>query len=389
VSYQTAWLKANHPVEFMAAAMNCDIHLTDKLAAYKQEVDRLGIEIKPPCVNRSGASFTVRRGKIVYALGALKGVGIEAMRLIEAGRGETPFADLFDLGRRVDLRRIGRRPLEMLARAGAFDALDRNRRRVLAGLETLVGYSAAIHDERASAQVSLFGEGASALALPRLPSVEDFPPHERLAQEQLAVGFYLSGHPLDDYAGALRRERIMTRADLLAAARAGAAVGRVAGTVASRDERKSARGNRFAYVRLSDPTGIYEVVVFGEVLETAREYLEPGRNVVLGIEATLEEEEVKLRARSVEPIEAALRNAARVGLRVYLTEPEAAEVLAGRLATARREVRGGGSGPVSLVLLDPGLPGEVECTLPEQYPITPAVIGAIKHIPGVLHLEEA
>jgi DNA polymerase III subunit alpha len=388
VSYQTAWLKANHPVEFMAAAMNCDIHLTDKLAGYKQEVDRLGIAIKPPCVNRSGAVFTVKGGKIVYALGALKGVGVEAMRLIEAGRGETRFADLFDLAGRVDLRRIGRRPLETLARAGAFDDLERNRRRVLEGLDTLVGYSGAVHDERASAQVSLFGEASEALALPRLPVVEDFPPHERLAQEQLAVGFYLSGHPLDDYAGALRRERIMSRADLVATARSGAAVGRVAGTVASRDERKSARGNRFAYVRLSDPTGLYEVVVFGEVLEATRELLEPGRNVVLGIEATLEEEEVKLRARSVEAIEAALKNAARVGLRVYLTEPEAAAALAGRLATARREVRGGGVGPVSVVLLDPTLPGEVECTLPEQYPITPPVLGAIKHIPGVLHLEE-
>ena len=129
VSYQTAWLKANHPVEFMAAVMNCDIHLTEKLSLYKAEVDRMGIEVMAPCVNRSGAVFEVSEGRILYALGALKNVGAEAMRLIVEARktdaGEKPFATLYDFARRVDLKRVGKRPLEMLARSGAFDALDR------------------------------------------------------------------------------------------------------------------------------------------------------------------------------------------------------------------------------------------------------------------------
>ena len=125
VSYQTAWLKANHPVEFMAAVMNCDIHLTDKLGPYKQEVDRLGIAVVPPCVNRSDATFTVAEGRIVYALGALKNVGVDAMRLIvEARRAGGAFDGLFDFAARVDLRRVGKRALEMLARAGALDALE-------------------------------------------------------------------------------------------------------------------------------------------------------------------------------------------------------------------------------------------------------------------------
>ncbi|MEO0820449.1 MAG: DNA polymerase III subunit alpha, partial [Pseudomonadota bacterium] len=135
VSYQTAWLKANHPVEFMAAVMNCDLHLTDKLAVYAEEVRRgLDIEIVPPCVNRSQALFSVKDGKVVYALGALKNVGAEAMRLLVEARGEAEFVTLYDLARRVDLKRIGKRPMEMLARAGAFDVLDQNRRRVLEGL---------------------------------------------------------------------------------------------------------------------------------------------------------------------------------------------------------------------------------------------------------------
>ncbi len=165
VSYQTAWLKANHPVEFMAAVMNCDIHLTDKLGPYKQEVDRLGIAVVPPCVNRSGATFSVEEGRIVYALGALKNVGVEAMRLITDARAAGgPFDGLFDFAARVDLRRVGKRALEMLARAGALDVLDSNRRKVLESLEALMAWSAAAHDERASAQVSLFGEATDGAA---------------------------------------------------------------------------------------------------------------------------------------------------------------------------------------------------------------------------------
>ena len=176
VSYQTGWLKANHPVEFMAGVMNCDIHLTDKLAVYAEEVRRgLEIGIVPPCVNRSEATFSVADGKIVYALGALKNVGLDAMRLIVEARGDgKPFVNLYDFARRVDMRRVGKRPLEMLARAGAFDELDRNRRRVFQSLDALVAYSAAIHDQRGSAQTSLFGEaggrsaGAAAVAGVRL-----------------------------------------------------------------------------------------------------------------------------------------------------------------------------------------------------------------------------
>ncbi|MEM9637674.1 MAG: DNA polymerase III subunit alpha, partial [Pseudomonadota bacterium] len=196
VSYQTAWLKANHPVEFMAGVMNCDIHLTDKLAVYFEEVrKRLDLPWVPPCVNRSDAAFKVEGGALVYALGALKNVGLEAMKLITDGRGEKPFATLFDLARRVDLKRVGKRPLEMLARSGAFDQLDANRHRVFDALDALVNYSAAIHEQKSSNQVSLFGEAGEDLPEPRLHPVQDWLPAERLGEEFKAVGFYLSGHP--------------------------------------------------------------------------------------------------------------------------------------------------------------------------------------------------
>ncbi|MDT8345207.1 MAG: DNA polymerase III subunit alpha, partial [Thermohalobaculum sp.] len=169
VSYQTAWLKANHPVEFMAAVMNLDLHLTDKLKTYVQECRRAEIEIAAPCVNRSAARFTVEGGRILYALGALKGVGVEAIGAIARARAEGgAFTDLFDFARRVDLKSIGKRALEMLARAGALSALEPNRRRALMALDALVDFSATVHDERVSAQVSLFGT-SEALPPPRLP----------------------------------------------------------------------------------------------------------------------------------------------------------------------------------------------------------------------------
>ncbi|RMD94560.1 MAG: DNA polymerase III subunit alpha [Alphaproteobacteria bacterium] len=389
VSYQTAWLKANHPVEFMAGVMNCDIHLTDKLAVYAEEARRgLGIEILPPCVNRSGALFAVEEGRILYALGALKNVGVEAMRLIEEARGERPFATLFDFARRVDLRRIGKRAMEMLARAGAFDALERNRARVLASVDVLIAWSGAVHDERASAQVSLFGEAGEDLPEPRLAEAEPWLPAEQLRQEHQAVGFYLSGHPLDDYMVSLRRQGVLTFAELLERAAQGPLVARIAGTVANRQERKSARGNRFAFVRLSDPTGLFEVTVFSETLEAARDELEPGANVVLTVEAEAEAEQLRLRARSVVPVDTLAQSGAGGSLRVYLGEEAAVQAVARLLASLRREGGRGMRGEVRLCLMAPDLPGEVEVVLGDDLPVAPSVKSALRGLPGVVAAEE-
>jgi DNA polymerase-3 subunit alpha len=389
VSYQTAWLKANHPVEFMAAVMNCDIHLTDKLGTYADEVRRgLGITIVPPCVNRSEATFSVKDGQIVYALGALKNVGVEAMRLITEARAGRPFVTLFDFARRVDLKRIGKRPLEMLARAGAFDVLDPNRRRVCDALDALVAYSAAVHEGRASAQVSLFGEAGEDLPEPRLAPVEDWLPGERLAEEHKAVGFYLSGHPLDDYTGALRRKGIHSFAEVQRLAERQATVARLAGTVAYLQLRKNARGTRYGFVGLSDPTGLFEVMVFSDVLDGVRELLEPGRNVVLTVEASAEAEQLRLLARSVAPIDAVVADAGASGLRVFVERTEAVAAVASLLERARREVAAKARGPVTLCLIAPDLPGEVEVTVGEALPVTPQIKGALKSLGGVITVEE-
>lgn len=387
VSYQTAWLKANHPVEFMAAVMNCDIHLTDKLAVYKREADRMGIEIVPPCVNRSAPTFTVGKGRIHYALGALKGVGIEAMRLIHEARGDQPFRDIHDFARRVDMKRVGKRPLEMLARAGAFDVLDDNRARVLKSLDTLVAWSAAVQEQAASSQSSLFGGGED-LPPPRPAIAQVWLPTEKLGEEHRAVGFYLSGHPLDDYLPALRRKKVKTLAEISVEAEGGPLVASVAGTVAARQERKSAKGTPFAFVSLSDPTGLYEVTVFSDLLTAARDRLEPGQNVVLQVKVEPSGDQVKMLANSVASLEDVVADAGAGCLAVELqgadTIPRLAEVL-GRIST-EIVVPSRSRGPVLLRIREGDEVIEIEVA--NDAPLTTPARQALRAVPGVLDVIE-
>ena len=251
-----------------------------------------------------------------------------------------------------------------------------------------MGYSAAIHEQRASNQVSLFGEAGEDLPEPRLSPVADWLPNERLVEEHKAIGFYLSGHPLDDYMAALRRKKVQTLEEVTAAAQRAPLVAKMAGSVAGKQERKSARGNRFAFAQLSDPSGLYEVTLFSDVLEVARDYLENGANVVLTVEATMESEQLKLLARGVQPIDAVVADAGSMGLKVFLSEPQAASSVAGLLERAKNESKVQGRGPVQFCLIAPDLPGEVDLTLPNEFPINPQIKGAIKSLPGVLQVEE-
>ena len=394
VSYQTAWLKANHPVEFMAGVMNCDIHLTDKLNIYFQEVkNQLKLDYVPPCVNRSLATFDVKDGALIYALGALKNVGVEAMNLVVNARkntesGKKEFVTLFDFARRVDLKRVGKRPLEMLARAGAFDLLDRNRRRVFESLEALVSYSTAIHDQKASNQVSLFGEAGEDLPEPRLANVSDWLPSERLSQEFAAIGFYLSGHPLDDYMVSLRRQNVTTMEELALKAKNGTCVAKLAGVVSGRQERKSARGNRFAFAQLSDISGAYEVTLFSEALEASRDLLETGSKVLVTVEASLEADQLKLLGRSVAPIDATLAGAGAMGLKVFVTKSEAFANIATVLNDASQTMKHLPKGPLQFCLMGETLEGEVTLDAGEEFPMNPQIKGALKSLDGVLQVEE-
>jgi DNA polymerase-3 subunit alpha len=399
VSYQTAWLKANHPVEFMAGVMNCDLHQTEKLSIYAEEVRRgLDIEIVPPCVNRSLARFSVDDGKLVYALGALKNVGVEAMGLIidaRAADDNKPFVNLFDLARRVDLKKIGKRPLEMLARSGAFDQLDQNRRRVFQSLDQLTAYSAAIFEQKTSNQVSLFGEAGDDLPEPRLSPVDDWLPNERLAEEMTAIGFYLSGHPLDDYAVALaRRNDTMTLAQLQQTAeQKGGSVARVGVVVSGVQERKSGRGTRYFRLNASDPTGqLSGLVLFPEDFDATRKVFEETSQVLMSIEGRVNEGQYDPMARSVMPIEGLVATGATAGLNVMIDTAEAAATIQSVLARYKDDGAIKSKGPIRITALSVPLPNDATQDVPidigEDWPVSPQIKGALKSLPGVVAVED-
>jgi DNA polymerase III subunit alpha len=384
--YQTAYMKAHYPVEFLAASMTLDTGNTDKLAEFRAEAEHLGIKVEPPSINRSGVQFEVRGQTIHYALAALRGVGAQAVETIVAARGEEPFADLVDFARRINPRAVNKRVLESLAAAGAFEELEANRARAFASADIILAAAQRAHDNAARGQNELFA-GATTKAPLALPAVEPWLPAERLQREYDAVGFFLTGHPLDDYATALKRLRVQPWAEFARAVKAGVGGGRVAGTVVARTERRTRTGSKMGIVGLSDPSGHYEAVLFAEGLAQYRDLLEPGSAVLLFLTAEMQGEEVRARIQSVEPLDQAAAKMQK-GLRVFLRNEAPIDGLVRRLEPmpASRNGAEQTDGEVSMVLLlENG--SEVEVKLPGRFKVSPQIAGAIKAVAGVVTVE--
>jgi DNA polymerase-3 subunit alpha len=384
VSYQTAWLKANAPVEFFAASMSLDIANTDKLSVFYQDAKRFGVKITAPDVNRSGADFEVEDGEVLYALGGIRNVGLQAMQhVVEVRREGGPFRDVFDFVERVDPRQVNKRTFETLARAGAFDSINPSRAQVFAAADVLVGHGQALAADRAEGKRSLFGDDGG-VGRPRLPKLDAWTPVQRLDEELAAVGFYLSGHPLDDMVEALRRRRTDLYADAVVKAEAGAEALRMAGVVRRKQERASQRtGEKFAFVTFSDPTGEYEVMFPPESLRRCRELLEPGKALAITVRASAKDGEVRFFGDSAEPVEKAVENVV-AGLRVHVT-PRSAEIEAlKKRLEAVTNTRGGE------IVIVAGIGGgrEVELKLPGRFSLDTAARGALKTAPGVVFVEE-
>jgi DNA polymerase III subunit alpha len=386
VAYQTAYMKANHPVEFLAASMTLAMGNTDKLAEFRAEAERLSIKVEPPSINRSGVEFDVEGSTIHYALAALRGVGRQAVESIVAARDGRPFRDLADFAHRINPRAVNKRVLESLIAAGAFDVIEKNRARTLAAADTILATAQRTHEDAAIGQSELFG-GAAAPTPIVLPAIDNWLPAERLQREYDAVGFFLSGHPLDDYAAALKRLRVQSWVEFSRAVKAGA--GRAAGTVVARTERRTKNGTKMGIIGLSDPSGQYEAVLFAEGLAQYRDLLEPGTAVLLFLTAEVQGDEVRARIQSVEPLDQAAAKMQK-GLRVFLRDEAPLESVAKRLEPIvvgnGRGAAEHGDGEVSMVLmLRNG--NEVEVKLPGRFKVSPQIAGAIKAVTGVVTVE--
>ena len=289
---------------------------------------------------------------------------------------------------RINPRAVNKRVLESLAAAGAFDGMEPNRARVFAAVDALLGTAQRAHEDAALGQSELFG-GPSAREPIVLPALEPWLPAERLQREYDAVGFFLSGHPLDDYAAALKRLRVQSWSEFARAVKAGAGAGRVAGTVVARTERRTKTGNKMGIIGLSDPSGHYEAVLFAEGLAQYRDLLEPGTAVLLFLGAEAQGDEVRARIQSVEPLDLAAAKKQK-GLRVFLRDQAPLENVAKRLEPivlgGARGAAEHGDGEVSMVLmLCNG--NEVEVKLPGRFKVSPQIAGAIKAVTGVVAVE--
>jgi DNA polymerase-3 subunit alpha len=438
VAFHTAYLKANFRGEFLAASMTLDMANTDKLAMFAAEARRSGIEILPPCVNASGVEFgveiapgTVGRteagasagrsptsthpesrtsrsaqpdlraaassepGAIRYSLAALKSIGAGAVETIVAERGQGGrFKDLSDFARRLDAKALNRRALEALAAAGCFDTLEANRALVHANVDQMLALSQRLAQNTAAGMADLFGgTGPSAGPQIDLRQAKSWTPAERLEKELEAVGFFLSGHPLDAYQNTLEGLGVRTWAEFQAATERGAAAGRLAGIVVSSRERRSQKsGNKYAFAVFSDPSGQFEAVIFADTLAQAGDLLEAGTPVVISVEAERDGETVKLRAQRLEALETAAAGLQR-GVRIRLDDTR----LNGRAGAVLGELRGllaaggppsGKGGEVRVVIEIAERGHAIEVAIPGRYDTGPQARGLLSTVPGVIEVAE-
>ncbi len=388
VAYQTAWLKAHHPVEFLAASMTLDMGNTDKLNHFRQELTRLGIALLPPDINRSGVTFTVEEieggGTAVrYALAAIRNVGEGAMEALVAERDANgPYSGLFEFASRLDVRVVKKRQLEMLACAGAFDCIDHNRARVAANINRLVQFNAGIAAERESRQQNLFGNDGNGRD-PDLVEALAWTPADALKAEAEAIGFYLSAHPLEAYDGELARLGVTTHADALRLAREqDTGPFRLAGVPVARRQRTSARGNRYAFLELSDRSGHYEIVVFSDALDACAGTLEGPGPFFLEVDGRVDGESVRFSARRI----VRLDDMASKSLKAFVLHIDAGESLSGLQQVLESAEPGGGRITLSYAALSGKV---VDIVLPRRFSLSLGLKAQIEALPGLRSVEAA
>ena len=326
VTFQTAYLKAHHPTEFMAALLTSEMGNTDKMVGYFTECRERGIPILPPDVNESQKNFTIVEGGIRFGLAAIKNVGGSAIESIIARReAEEPFSSFFDFCCRIDMQKVNKRVLEGLIKVGAFDSTGTKRAQLMAVMEQTLDEASAIQKERALGQTSLFeafeaetdSSNSYALARP-LPPIDEWQQTQILQFERELTGFYITAHPLTQHAEAIRLLSTHTTATLHEA-HEGREV-KICGVIGSIKVTTTKKGNRMAYVQLEDLQGLVEVIVFPELFQNCSEFL--STDTVIQAMGTVDHMDsgARLKATKLEPLhDLQARTVKRVTIRLAET----------------------------------------------------------------------
>jgi len=307
IAYQTAFLKANYPVEFMAALMTVYCSNSDKVALYIADCRRMGIEVLPPDINESETHFTVvGDNRIRFGLAAVKNVGLGAIDSITGARREKPFISLRDFASRVDLRLCNRKALESLIKCGAFDSLGGHRAQYLAALEDVLAQGQSAQRERENGQISMFSlmdaDVQEEMLNDNLAEIEPFSDKERLSLEKEMLGLYISGHPLEPYRPVLDQMKNLVRCAELAEAGDNHHV-RVGGIIVAVRRLYTKKNKEMAFVRLEDLTGSVELVIFPDLFERQGSLLQEDNLIIVEGRTDLkEEEDVKILAEKLSPL---------------------------------------------------------------------------------------
>ena len=401
ISYQTAWLKANHPIEFLAALMSLDKGNTDKLHDFYREGKRAGIEVKAPCVNESQVDFTIKGEIVHYALAAVKGAGAQAMEHIVQTREEGgAFRSVADFFSRIDARKVNRKMLENLVQAGAFDCFGNPREQLIHNLDMLINHANRVLENSQAGIEDMFGGGEETASL-QMPEADTWQVSKRLLKESESLGFYLSAHPLDECVSMLAERRVKLWAEFSERMKRDGQAGsaKLAGTVMSFKEIRTKNGKRMGRVQLSDPTGQFEGVLFAETLAKHRDELKEGESVIMRVEAEERPEGLSLRIQSVAPLHEELAQSAQSAhrkreLKIFVREetalPHLTKILTGNSRSGRDGNGSGngqngqnGTGKVSIIVLKPKGEGEIEIDLNRKYALSAEIAGAIKAMAGI------
>ncbi|WP_375652955.1 MULTISPECIES: DNA polymerase III subunit alpha [unclassified Bartonella] len=379
VSYQTAYMKANYPVEFLAASMTYDMTNTDKLNDFRREALRLGIEVIAPSIQTSHRVFEVGDNCIYYSLAAIKGVGETVVDHIVTCRGDKIFKDLEDFCARVDPRIVNKRAMESLVCAGAFDCFNIAREVLLANLGTLHARALRILDDNSSGQVDIFGMAGGLKEPLILSQTTPWLLAEKLYREFQAIGFYFSAHPLEEYQAILDKKRIQTWVNFANAVKGGATAARLAGTVVAKNVRKTKSGKKMGIIHFSDTSGQYEAVLFSEALSDYEEMLEPGKSFIITVSAENRSEGVSLRIETIQSLEQESLKQHKM-MRLFIKTVD-------MLPQIEQNLNLGGNGEVGLILIQEDGLREVEIALPKRYKVNSHVANAMKLIQGVVDVE--
>ena len=388
ISYQTAYLKANFPVEFMAASMTYDMQNTDRIMGFREELMRMNIPLLSPDVNYSGATFSVEpledgRLGIRYGLSAIKGISESGMTALKAERqAHGLYKNITDFARRLTSKVVTRRVLENLINAGAFDSLGHSREDLDGAIELVMPHIGAVMQQQQSLQNSLFGADATSQPLIKLPAVQPWSRLDKLKREFDAMGFYFSSHPLSIYEDSLTTLNLTPSSQFMDHFQnKGTSTIAVAGVVLSKKERISKKGTRFAFVQFSDNTGLFEVTIFSDQYSLIRDKLEPGTLMFMRLTGDKDEESLRLTVQDIVELDQKIA-AQTLSIEVTVDKVTAIAALKEMLATLQQ-------GSQSVRLKIPMDRQVVVMNLPQRVHLNPETLQNMARIPGINGIRNA